>query len=168
MAAAREGTLDSWSRAEQLAKTGNFSKALELVQDRYRPEWNNADRGAFVAYLKARGGVLGVDEGIQMLEACSKAVLENPDEPKYRFFRAWVYRSLGRENAALMDFVQVAQEDPANVDAARELHLARKRRLARTSPPGLIDRLRRSLTPAPKGRQEIVITTRPDSRVKPR
>jgi tetratricopeptide (TPR) repeat protein len=160
--------MNSWVRAEHLARAGNHAKALELVQDRYRPEWNNADRGAFVAYLKARGGVLGVDEGIQMLEACSKAVMENPDELKFRFYRAWVYKCLGRENAALMDFVEVAREDPSNVDAARELHLARKRRRSAVSSSGLMDRIRRSLTPAPRERQEMVITSHPTARARPK
>ncbi len=157
---------DSWARAEALAQAGHYDRALQLVRELYRPRWNNADEGAFVAYLEARCRVLQSDEGMELAERCSQASKDHPGEPKFIYYRAWVYKALGWQNAALMDFAEVVRSDPMNIDAARELHLAQKRRRGSSNPSGLMERIVRSLAPTAGSRPEGGLSSRPTARVR--
>ena len=151
---------EPWSRAEALARSGNFDKALRLVEGRYRPSWNNAARGAFVAYLRARLGNISAQETNETLALCTKAMTENPHNVVYRLYRAWVFKSVGRVNASLMDFMEVARRDPDNVDAAREVHLAGNRRTGTPRSSGLVGMLRRSLNPSSESHPEVFVSHR--------
>ncbi|MBN2194323.1 MAG: hypothetical protein JW751_16015 [Polyangiaceae bacterium] len=146
----RESADESLARAEILAKRGEFERALELAERSRDGRFDFAARHAFVAYLRVRCGRLGAAQIDRAIEDCHRAVRELPDAPELRYYRGWVLKAVGCEVDAMRDFADVVRQDPKNIDAARELHLYRRRcERERTSNSGLVGMLKRSLSPKP-------------------
>ena len=62
------------------------------------------------------------------LDVLKGAVAKQTNNVKIRYYYAGVLKLSGHDNAALREFKFVADNDPSNLDAARELRLAEMRR----------------------------------------
>ena len=133
-------------RAEKLAEHYEFDKALPLAELAAVKRKGDATCGALLAYLRVRCGKFNDRRAEHDLDQCHRAVREHPDTNRYRYYRAWVLKAMGREAHAIRDFTIVVRDDPNHIDAARELHLYRQRQEKTSS--GFLDAVKRSLTPS--------------------
>jgi hypothetical protein len=79
---------------------------------------------ALFAWLQVRRGVLRPGpEADQILALMDQAASTYAEDLEIRLYRAYVLQKLGRAEEAFREFVFVANADPLNVEAARELRL---------------------------------------------
>jgi tetratricopeptide (TPR) repeat protein len=92
--------------------------AMAIAGDQDQPEY-----GALHAWIRARKvGATEADVSAS-LEVLKQAVSKQGNNVKIRYYFAGVLKLAGHVNAALREFRFVAENDPSNLDAARELRL---------------------------------------------
>jgi cytochrome c-type biogenesis protein CcmH/NrfG len=64
-----------------------------------------------------------------------KAITKQADNVKIHYYLACVLKLAGQQGAAMREFRHVAEHDPNNVDAAREIRLHDMRRGNSKAPP---------------------------------
>src|SRR5690606_38348090 len=69
----------------------------------------------------------GTERVIEMLAYADRALALNPDSDRAHFYRAMILRRAGREAEALASFEKAATLNPRNLDAVREVRLAKMR-----------------------------------------
>ncbi len=114
---------EAFQKAEILVKKRDFDGAerfasVALAGDKEQPEY-----AALHAWIRARKpGISEADLNVS-LDVLKAAVAKQANNVKIRFYFAGVLKLAGHDAAALREFRFVAQNDPANLDAARELRL---------------------------------------------
>ncbi len=115
-------------RAEELERSQEFAQALPLVEMAAVKRKGDPTCSALLAYLRVRCGRFNDRRAEQDLDSCHRAVREHPDSVRFRYYRAWLLRAMGREEESLRDFEQVVRSQPNHIDAARELFRHRRER----------------------------------------
>lgn len=114
-------------------RRGRAEDAFTLMDQACALAPHNLQYQALLAWLRVeRGDVRPGDDAQPIAELLTRAVHEYPDDLEIRLYRARSLQRLGRYADALLDFAFVANADPRNVEAARELRLHRMRS---TPPP---------------------------------
>jgi len=119
---------ESFQKAEILMRKRDLEgaerlAALAVAGDKDQPEY-----AALYAWIRARkAGASGQDIAAS-LDVLKGAVAKQMNNVKVRYYYAGVLKLCGHDNAALREFKFVADNDPSNLDAARELRLAEMRR----------------------------------------
>jgi Flp pilus assembly protein TadD len=109
-------------------RRGRTEDAFTLMEQACALAPHNVRYQALLAWLKVeRGDVRPEDDAQAIAELMTSAVHEYPDDLEIRLYRARALQRLGRSADALLDFAFVANADPCNVEAARELRLHRLR-----------------------------------------
>jgi curved DNA-binding protein CbpA len=116
-------------RKRDLEGAEKFASAA-LAGDKDQPEY-----AALYAWIRARRAGATEADIASSLEVLKGAVGKQPDNVKIRYYLACVFKLAGQDNAALREFRFVAENDPSNLDAARELRLHDLRR-NNAPPPG--------------------------------
>jgi curved DNA-binding protein CbpA len=103
---------------------GRIEDALVLIRHACRARPNEIQYTALQAWLSVQVSELRSGPEVERaLALLTRAVRERSEDLEIRMYRGRVLQRLGRSNEALSDFRYVAQADPKNVDAAREVHL---------------------------------------------
>jgi hypothetical protein len=119
---------ESFQKAEILMRKRDLDgaerlAALALAGDKDQPEY-----AALHAWIRARKTGATEADVASSLEVLKRATAKQQDNVKIRYYYGGVLKLAGREAAALREFKFVADNDPSNLDAARELRLAEMRR----------------------------------------
>lgn len=156
-AALEDAGADS-SEREQVQKVlraaNNFQKAQVLVK---RSEWEEATKfaqlaqdddpdqaeyvalAAWLAHRKLQGSA--PEAYAPLLEKLARAEKKQPNNLRVRMYRADVLKAAGKVNEAVREYRFIAEADPNNVEAQRELRLYKMRANSPTSDaPGLFGR----------------------------
>jgi len=119
---------ESFQKAEILMRKRDLEgaermAALAVAGDKDQPEY-----AALFAWIRARKAGVSEQALAASLDVLKGAVAKQTDNVKIRYYYAGVLKLVGQEAAALREFKFVADNDPSNMDAARELRLAEIRR----------------------------------------
>ena len=119
---------ESFQKAEILLRKRDLEgaerlAALAVAGDKDQPEY-----AALYAWIRARKTGASDQDIASSLDVLKGAVAKQTNNVKIRYYYAGVLKLSGHDNAALREFKFVADNDPSNLDAARELRLAEMRR----------------------------------------
>jgi curved DNA-binding protein CbpA len=114
---------EAFQKAEILLRKRDLDGAerfvsLALAGDAEQPEY--AALHAWIRARKAGATEADVSSSLEVLKLC---VSKQANNVKIRYYLAGVYKLAGQQAAALREFRFVAENDPSNLDAARELRL---------------------------------------------
>lgn len=137
---------ESFQKAEILLKKRDLRGAERLAELAHLGDPSQPEYGALYAWIRARRPDASKEtlaEALTVLKAAAKTQSENV---KIRYYLASVLKLDGQDAAALREFRFVADRDPGNLEAARELRLHEMRRKhdrreARESSGGIFERL---------------------------
>jgi tetratricopeptide (TPR) repeat protein len=133
----------AFQKAEVLFRRGNAEEALKYAQVAAENDPEQAEYIALHAELisqdKERAGDFKA-----VLKMVNDAKRMQPENRKVRFYRARVLQRAGQADQAYREFRAIADEDPRNVDAAREVRLYEMRKGKSTGPrpPGSTEKSR--------------------------
>ena len=119
---------EAFQKAEILLRKRDLDGAerfasVALAGDKDQPEY-----GALLAWIRARKAGVSEADIQQSLEVLKSAVSKQQNNVKIRYYYAGVLKLAGQTKEALREFRFVAENDPSNLDAARELRLHEIRR----------------------------------------
>jgi tetratricopeptide (TPR) repeat protein len=126
----------AFQKAEVCFRRNDLVQAETLCRKALDLDPTQPDYHALLAWLialkpesqtveKTKASIQILERAIGMSERCEKAF----------FYRAMLYKRLGKGDAAVRDFKRVVNLNPRNIDAAREVRLYRMRGGRRTSNP---------------------------------
>lgn len=123
---------EAFQKAEILMRKRDLDGAerfasVALAGDKDQPEY-----AALLAWIRARKPGATEADIQQSLEVLKAAVVKQENNVKMRYYLAGVLKLAGNVSAALREFRFVAENDPSNLDAARELRL---HDIRRNNPP---------------------------------
>jgi curved DNA-binding protein CbpA len=122
------GAAAAFQKAQVLVKRMEWDEALELANLALKDDPEQAEYIAFVAWLEARKLRGAAPEAYQLLlDRLARASRLQPNNLKVRMYRADVLKAAGRLQDALREYRHIADADPSNVDAQRELRLHKMR-----------------------------------------
>jgi curved DNA-binding protein CbpA len=117
----------AFQKAEVLFRRGNAEEALKHAQTAAENDPEQAEYIALYAELisqdKERAG-----DFKEVLKMVNEAKRIQPQNRKVRFYRARILQRAGQAEQAYREFRAIADEDPHNVDAAREVRLYEMRK----------------------------------------
>jgi tetratricopeptide (TPR) repeat protein len=105
-------------------RRGRAKDAFTLMRQACGAAPHHLQCQALLAWLRVQRGEVRPADARPILELSSRAVCQHPEDLETRLYRARTLLRLGRATEALADFAFVANADPRNVEAARELGLA--------------------------------------------
>ncbi len=118
------GATVEFQKAEICLRKNDLAQAELMARHAVELDPNQADYVALVAWLEAlkpsaqtpeatQAGIDDLDRALKMNERCERAY----------FYRAMLYKRQHRNGLAFKDFQKVAELNPKNIDAQRELRL---------------------------------------------
>lgn len=138
---------ESFQKAEILLKKRDVEGAEKFARLAHMADAEQPEYAALYAWIRARRPDVTDAELEQSLATLKAASQKQPNNVKMRYYYGWVLKRSGNQAAAMKEFKFVAQNDPSNVDAARELRLHEMRKSqsgessAKSSASGLFDRI---------------------------
>lgn len=116
-----------YQKAQIFSKKQDFGAAEELAEKAFEADPEQSEYGALFAYAAAQNPNRKEKDFEAWIPLLNRAVEENRNNIQVYFYRAVVLKRAGRINEAMRDFRHVNDQDPNNVDAARELRLFKMR-----------------------------------------
>lgn len=131
-------------RAEVLMRKRDLAAALAEAENAHHGDPDQAEYTALYAWLLVQTG----GDADQALALLNPALEREPENVKALWYRAQLYKKVGKEALALRDCKKILQVKPQHVDAAREVRVHEMRR--RTGAPdsgrgGLLGRFRKKV-----------------------
>jgi curved DNA-binding protein CbpA len=123
---------EAFQKAEILLRKRDLEGAEKFASAAISGDKEQPEYAALYAWIRARKAGATEADIAASLEALKAAVGKQHDNVKIRYYLAGVLKLSGQESAALREFRFVAENDPSNLDAARELRL---HELRRNNPP---------------------------------
>ncbi len=126
----------AFQKAEILLRRGKLAEAEAEARVAYEGDREQAEYGALYAWIRAQ--LLDSEDRAgfrELLQIANKAVEREKEHVRIRFYRGMVLKRAGEVDKAIRDFKFVAEADPRNVDAQREIRLYRMRRTGSSSKP---------------------------------
>jgi curved DNA-binding protein CbpA len=118
----------TFRRAEVLAKKRDFPRAEKLAEKAVQDDPDQAEYLALYAWVAAQHRVADGDTQLEdLVGLVEKAMQMQEQNMRVHYYRAVVFKLAGRDKAAQKAFRFVVENDPHNVDAARELRLFKMR-----------------------------------------
>ncbi len=125
-----QSILDSalaYERVQVFARKHQYDEALELLQKILGLTKDEPDYHAMYGWLLMQKHT-GTDAPTgKIMEALDRAIALYADHEKANLYKAQMLKRLGRHNEAMRQYKRVAQINPNNVDAAREVRIAQMR-----------------------------------------
>ncbi len=119
----------AFSKAEVCLKRGDYAQAETLARQAHGGDDTQADYLALIAWLESmrpeNQNAAASYERIAMLD---RALLLNSKCERAHYYRGMLHKKVGSTPLAVEDFRRVAELNPKNVDAIRELRLSETRR----------------------------------------
>jgi curved DNA-binding protein CbpA len=125
-----QSILDSalaYERVQVFARKHQYDEALELLQRILSLTKDEPDYHAMYAWLLMQKHSGPDSPNAKILESLDKAIALYEDHEKAHTYKADLYKRMGRHNEALREYKKVAQINPKNVEAAREVRIAQMR-----------------------------------------
>jgi curved DNA-binding protein CbpA len=126
----------AFQKAEVLLRRGNIDEAEKQAQVAVENDPEQAEYVALYADLlsqnKERQKTGDFKDVVKMVNDAKK---EQPQNLKVRLYRARVLQRAGQGDLAYREFRSIAEDDPRNVDAAREVRLYEMRKGKKTNDP---------------------------------
>jgi curved DNA-binding protein CbpA len=119
---------EAFQKAEILLKKRDPEAAEKFAQQALVGDKDQPEYGALYAWIRARRPDASEQLIGECLAALQAAVMAQPENVKMRYYLACVFKRAGQNAAALREFKFVAQNDPSNLDAAREMRLHEMRK----------------------------------------
>lgn len=131
-------------RAEVLMRKRDFAAALAEAESAHQGDPEQAEYTALYAWLLVQTG----GDAEHALSLMNPALEREPENVKALWYRAQLYKKLGKETLAVRDCKKILQIKPQHVDAAREVRVYEMRK--RTGSPdsgrgGLLGRFRKKV-----------------------
>ncbi len=140
------GAATDFQKAEHFLKRGENKKAEELVRKSLNADPEQPEYLAALAWLESmKIENQNEDATMKCIGMLTEALKRNPKFEKAVFYRAMLYKRLGKERDAMNDFRLSVDLNPRNIDSAREIRLYNMRRESK-APGG-----RNSTRPPPPG-----------------
>lgn len=131
----------AFQKAEVLARREDWAQALKWAEQAYRGDSEQAEYAALYAWVAARQPDR-VQNGTfdDLIEILHRAVKQQRNNIRVRLYRAAVLKMAGQSVEAMRDYKFIAETDPTNVEAQRQIRLHKMRRDS-SPPPGMLKRL---------------------------
>jgi curved DNA-binding protein CbpA len=131
----------AFQKAEVLARREDWAQALKWAEQAYRGDSEQAEYAALYAWVAARQPDR-VQNGTfdDLIEILHRAVKKQRNNIRVRLYRAAVLKMAGQSVEAMRDYKFIAETDPTNVEAQRQIRLHKMRRDS-SPPPGMLKRL---------------------------
>jgi curved DNA-binding protein CbpA len=114
---------EAFQKAEIMLKKRDPLGAEKFAHMAHTGDKDQPEYGALYAWIRARRADASEALVAECLETLQQAVMAQPNNVKIRSYLAGVFKLAGEEAAALREYRFVAQHDPNNLDAVRELRL---------------------------------------------
>ncbi|HEU4583514.1 MAG TPA: DnaJ domain-containing protein [Polyangiaceae bacterium] len=135
---------EAFQKAEILLKKRDLESAEQLARTAHEGDPDQPEYAALYAWIRSRRADAGPEDIQSSLGMLKKAIAKQNNNVKIHYYLACVLKASGQTAAAMREFRYVAEHDPANVDAAREIRLHDMRKGQSKQPgadPGLIGKL---------------------------
>ena len=119
---------EAFQKAEILVRKRDLLAAEKFAELAYSGDQDQPEYVALYAWIRARRTDAKEADIAESLALLKGAVQKQSDNVKIRYYLACVFKLSGQHAAALREFRFVADNDPSNLDAARELRLADMRK----------------------------------------
>ncbi len=119
---------ESFQKAEIVLKKRDLDAALKFAKQAHLGDPAQPEYSALYAWIRSRRPGVSEEDLKECLEALQAAVQKQSDNVKIRYYLGYVLKLSGKANQALREFRFVADNDPSNLDAVRELRLHDMRR----------------------------------------
>jgi curved DNA-binding protein CbpA len=118
----------SFQKAEVLVKRGEWERAQDAAKKAYEDDPTQAEYQALYGWLLGRGVTDPESETFRtVMDHLSTAVKKQSDNVRVRLYRARALKHVGLLSEAQRDYRVIAEADPSNVEAQREIRLHRMR-----------------------------------------
>jgi curved DNA-binding protein CbpA len=118
-----------FQRAEVLFKKGNFAAALTEAKAATEADPEQADYIAFHVWLLAHTPQREASGDYQdLIKTLTSVIKQHPEHESARLYRGQLLKRMGQDGQAALDFRAVAEKNPKNLEAAREVRLYRMRK----------------------------------------
>jgi curved DNA-binding protein CbpA len=125
---------EAFQKAEIMLKKRDADAALKFAKAAHMGDPAQPEYAALYAWIRARRAGISEEDLKECLEQLQAAVAKQSDNVRIRYYLGCVLKLSGKANQALREFRFVADNDPSNLDAVRELRLHDMRR--QSKPPG--------------------------------
>jgi curved DNA-binding protein CbpA len=144
------GAATDFQKAEHFLKRGDNKKAEELVKKAMAADPDQPEYLAALAWLESmKPENQDEDSTMRRVAMLTEALKKNPKFEKAVYYRAMLWKRLGKEREAMNDFRLSVDLNPRNIDSAREIRLHNMRRDSK-SPGG-----RNSTKPPPPAAAQL-------------
>ena len=118
------GATVEFQKAEICLRKNDLAQATQLASHALELDPNQADYVALVAWLTSLSPTAQTPEATQgCIDELERALKMNERCERAYFYRAMLYKKLHKQGLAFKDFKKVADLNPKNIDAQRELRL---------------------------------------------
>jgi curved DNA-binding protein CbpA len=131
---------EAFQKAEILLKKRDLEGAEALARLAHEGDADQPEYAALYAFIRARRPDAKEEDLAMSLGMLRKAIGKQGDNVKIHYYLACVLKAAGQLGLAIREYRFVADRDPSNVDAARELRLHEMRKGA-SKPPGAFGKL---------------------------
>jgi tetratricopeptide (TPR) repeat protein len=128
----------NFRKAEILLKKNDLAAAEKLARAAREADPDQADYIALHVSIIALGRADPTADVSDLITELSAALLQDARNERAYFTRATLHRRAGRFDLAIADFRKVAEINPKNVDAVREVRLYEMRRQSGTAMPAVV------------------------------
>jgi curved DNA-binding protein CbpA len=126
---------EAFQKAEILLKKRDLEGAELLARTAHEGDPEQPEYAALYAFIRARRADAGEEDLQSSLAMLKKALAKQTNNVKIHYYLACVLKAAGQTGAAMREYRHVAEHDPSNVDAAREIRLHEMRRGNSKQPP---------------------------------
>jgi curved DNA-binding protein CbpA len=117
----------AFQKAQILAKKNDYAAAEEAAKMAFEGDPTQAEYGAFYAWLVTQNPQNKEKDFDTLIAILNRSVDDEPQSVPIRLYRAVVLKRAGKMNESMRDFRFVNDQQPNNVEAARELRLHKMR-----------------------------------------
>lgn len=119
---------EAFQKAEILLKKKDLERAEELARLAHEGDPEQPEYAALYAFIRARRPDAKEPDLAAALAMLRKAIAKQTNNVKIHYYLACVLKASGQMAAAIREYKHVAEHDPSNVDAAREIRLHEMRK----------------------------------------
>lgn len=127
---------EAFQKAEILLRKRDLEGAEALARLAHEGDPDQPEYAGLYAFIRARRPDAKEEDLATSLGMLKKAIGKQGDNVKIHYYLACVLKASGQMGPAIREYRYVAERDPSNVDAARELRLHDMRKGNSKQPPG--------------------------------
>src|SRR5262249_6481791 len=116
-----------FQKADILFKKRSYDEAIEHCRKAHEADPANADYLAFLTWIRIEKDGQSNVNAPRYMEVLDRAVKLNDKCERAHFYRGMLFKRIGKPDKAYLDFKEVTELNPNNIDAAREVLLYKKR-----------------------------------------